>query len=250
MNLVIMPVYHLTDWSRAYPWFVKMSKLCAASFRKNMVDVDDVVFLSGHRPIRHYVEMFKDIFDQTQEMHRQGHNLFFTDADALCVRPVSMFGQYSDFRLFSKAEGARFTDRFPVYMLSGSRYFPQTMDSKLWQVGESIWKREPEERDRIFGSHWDYEQYVYNHMFFSQPGMLKDWQQSIRDEFNLFYEWEEQVPGATILSFNTSASWRGESKLTMEQRYQIMVDRASTLGLEDFGEQARDTDPALQHLGR
>lgn len=230
MNLVIMPVYKLTGFPRAYPWFVKMAELCAASFRLNMANMDDVVFLKNEgRPFSSYVQMFRDVFDQTHELWKEGHNLFFTDADALCIKPIRVFGVYSDFRLFSQTEDNRFPDDFPTYMLSGSRYFPQSMDEELWEVGLGVWAREREAKDKVFGSHWDYEQYVWNHMFFAQPWIQKHWEACIHNEFNLFFEWEDEYPNAAILSYNTSASWRGESEVTMEERLQLMKDRIPEL---------------------
>lgn len=252
MNLVIIPVYKLDHWPDAYPVFQQMAALCAASFRENMADVDDVVILHNQgKRIAKYVPMFRDIFDQTHELFQEGHNLFFSDADALCVRPIKVFGEYEDFRLFSQAEGDRFCDVFPRYMLSGSRYFPQTMDVGLWSVGLDVWAQEPVEKRKEFGSHWDYEQYVYNHMFFSQPGMRENWEACIRNGFNLFYEWEDREPGAAVLSYNTSASWRGQSKMTLVDRLLLMQERMPHLLEGDDGdESAQGTDPAVQHLGR
>lgn len=231
MNLVIMPVYKLAAWPTVYPWFQQMGQLCAQSFRRNLADVDDVLILHHQdRKIISFVEMFRDIFDQTHTLWKEGHNLFFTDADSLCVQPVKIFNQYTDFRLFSQCEGNRFSDDFPAYMLSGSRYLPCTMDEGLWDIGMEQWEREPNLPFKPpWGAHWDFEQYVYNHMFFSQPGIRENWEAHIRDEFNLFYGWEDQVDNATILSFNTSHSWRGNSKMTMEKRLQLMKDRMPEL---------------------
>lgn len=231
MNLVIMPVYKLKMWPAVHPWFVQMSELCAASFRLNLADVDDVVILENRgQEFESYVHMFHDIFEQTYDLWKEGHNLFFTDADSLCVRPFKAFGVYDDFRLFSQCEGNRFEGTFPAYMLSGSRYLPQTMDEGLWDVGRDVWAREQgEELGGVFGSHWDYEQYVWNHMFFAQPGVRENWEAHICDEFNLFYGWEDKVLNATILSYNTSATWRGQSKMTMADRLQLMKDRMPEL---------------------
>lgn len=240
MNLVIMPVYELEGaWGENYPWFVQMGELCAASFRKNMANVDDVVILHNEGQVfEGFVPMFYDVFEQTYNLWKKGHNLFFTDADSLCVRPVKMFGAYQNFQLFSQCVGNRFEGTFPAYMLSGSRYFPRNMNEGLWDVGREVWAREKgEKKDGVFGSHWDYEQYVWNHMFFAQPGVRKNWEAHIRDEFNLFFEWEDQVPNASILSYNTSATWRGQSKLTMEDRLQLMKDRMPEL-VETDGEES------------
>ena len=235
MNLLTIPVYELSRWPDIYPHFVEMAELCEASFKLNMFDIDGVVILgsSGKQRIseisanREFVTMFRNIFEQTYSLWREGHNIFFTDADALCVRPLEVFGVYNYFRLFSKAEGDRFTSVFPAYMLSGSRYFPSSMDEKLWEVGRDIWLREADEESEVFGSHWDYEQYVYNHMFFNQNEVREQVDNFVDNDLNLYYEWEDEFPDAKILSYNTSASWRGQSELSMKDRLQLMKDRMS-----------------------
>ncbi len=220
MNLVIIPVYELSGKKPNFPWFQEMAELCSTSFKKNLEGLDEVVFLGNDgKAFASYTLMFRDIFQKTWSFWSEGHNIFFSDADALCVRPIKVFGKFSDFRLFAEGEENSHEGTFPTYMLSGSRYFPSSMNKNLWEIGDSIWLEEEE-------TYWDFEQYVYNCMFFSQPRVRENWKAYIWNGYNLFYEWEG-VRDATpsILSYSTASIWRGDSKSTMEERFQIMKDR-------------------------
>ena len=204
-NLVISPLYRLDGCPKAYPYFQQMEPLCVRSFRKNLVGMDDFVLMENQGGCVSYVPMFEDIFHRTRKLWEEGHNILFTDIDALCIRPLKIFGEYDQFRCFALTDGNKYPDQFPAYFLSGTRYFPREMDAGLWDVGGELWEKKQE---NLKDSGWDYEQYVWNHMFYSQPGVRENHQEYVRNEYNCYWGLD-QAKDATIISFNAAAGWRG-----------------------------------------
>jgi hypothetical protein len=103
-----------------------------------------------------------------------GNNVLYLDCDTLMVRPVEVFGKYSDFRLFGDSIlDWGFPEPLQFHLNSGVKYLPETMDPALWEYGDELWKRN--------NNTWGYEQGVFNRIFQRQAGITRE---SISSELN------------------------------------------------------------------
>lgn len=224
-NIIISPVYELEVKKSEFSYYLEMESLCVASFMKNVKDVDGFKILNNQKKIfEKPYEMFYDVFLKTEELWKAGHDILFTDIDALCKKPVEFFGKYDEFRCFASANNTeRFSEYFPSYFLSGTRYFPQTMSKELWEVGQKHWNEFWSNGDEIYkepcfsrmGSRWDYEQFVYNMMFYSQSQVRENYQTYTINEYNYFHEFDN-AEDATIIAFNAAAGAEKAVKLMKE----------------------------------
>lgn len=95
-----------------------------------------------------------------QLWHSEPCNILFLDADTVVRQPVEIFGRWPEFRLFNWTTPPCIPE-FENYFNSAVRYYPHSMSDRVWALGDSLiqaW------RDDI----WDWEQQIYNHMFWSQ----------------------------------------------------------------------------------
>lgn len=108
---------------------------------------------------RHH--MFQRTYQEIRKLwHSEPCNILFMDSDCIFMRDCTIFGAYTDFRLFNKTDAPPHP-RFPQYYNSAVRYYPATMNPDVWFWGD-LWFRE-----------WNYniyahEQEMYNAMFWSQ----------------------------------------------------------------------------------
>ncbi len=96
-------------------------------------------------------------------------NILWMGADAMFVQPTEVFGRYNEMRLFNYTDPKSFDD-IPHYFNDDIRYYPATMDPKVWEVGE---RRMP---DWFAGPDvtWDAGQKIHNYQFWSQQISIKD----------------------------------------------------------------------------
>lgn len=192
-NIVVSPLYFVKEREEVYPIFKKASQLCKLSFEKNMIDIHEfVLFENDGQEFNTCVDMFFDIFKKTYNLWREGHNIFFTDIDALCIRPTLVYGLFENFICFadsvklygSQKTNDRFADEFPMYFFTGSRYFPKDIPEDIWYIGFELWKNRLSFKWPALSfkwpaqnliEYWDFEQYVYNKMFYAQPNMIREY---------------------------------------------------------------------------
>ena len=157
------------------------------SYRRNMAGLTDFVTIrsADHRWKRHQISknlqlcawsilhaMFRDLYERACKLWQEsGANVLLCDIDTLCLRRCER-PDMPHMRLFSLAEdpehpvnGAEKQYLRPDTMFSvGLRWFPASMNPVLWDIGRKMWTMPHTPR-------WDYEQLVYNRMYYSQfPG--------------------------------------------------------------------------------
>lgn len=85
-------------------------------------------------------------------------NIFYTDADTLCVHPLDIFGKFNDFRLFADSD--------PVergkYINGGVKYFPSTLIPKFW------------DDYTYYIDNWDYNHWAYDQNFQIELMLLQE----------------------------------------------------------------------------
>ena len=164
----------LYDLGREYQTQVEILDLCLASFRKNL-DADEFVtfrgtILSGAgsaEAVRNwrYSEMLIDAWQQLRDLWSSGVDILFADGDTLCVKPTP-WPDGDGMRMFNLA-CCKVLDRAysrRSYLHSGVKLFPQSMDPKIWDVGQRIF-------DAYDRNTWAYDQLVWNRMFWAQDGL-------------------------------------------------------------------------------
>jgi hypothetical protein len=148
----------------------RLTDICVESFRKNLFGLDEVVILSGE--VENYHQLFKDIYWKIREIyHSQECNILWSDSDNLCLKPWFVFaGKWTKFSMFYWDNQHQFSflnqacldlvKNLNPWMMANLRYYPSTMDRKLWDIGDDLafcWIDE-----------WAYETIIYNKMFHSQ----------------------------------------------------------------------------------
>lgn len=116
-------------------------------------------------------------------------NILFLDADTVVTQPVELFDRWPQFRLFNWTTPPRSAE-FLNYFNSAVRYYPHSMARETWQLGHSLvqaW------RDDI----WDWEQQIYNHMFWSQK---LSWRDAHHPELN----WQAATGGVSDIAQHTA----------------------------------------------
>ena len=143
---------------------------CIDSFMRNLVDLDEVVILTGK--VHSYHELFRDIYFGIRSiwMGKEAANIIWTDSDNLCLKPLDIFDRWDKFSMFFSANEYKdcftynsslvLTKNLIPWMMSNLRYYPAEMDQKLWEIGDDLAYSWIEE--------WGYECIIYNKMFHSQ----------------------------------------------------------------------------------
>ena len=107
------------------------------------------------------IEMFQKNWKFIRDLwHKEPCNILWLDSDTVVMQPTEIFGSWTEFRLFNWTDPKR-SNQFENYFNSGVRYYPATMSADTWTLGESLancWD----------ATIWDYEQQIFNHMFWSQ----------------------------------------------------------------------------------
>ncbi len=149
-----------------------MNEVSSRSFLHFLSDIDE--HICRHLTIPSVPEMFMDIWKQAVgiiEEHKC--NLVLVGTDSLCVKPVQIFGRFSEFRLFTPAESPLPIQTDPIlgdwngdwtYMSSGTVYFPHSAAEALIPLF-----RQYIELGSQYSDIYDYDQYFVNRIFYSQP---------------------------------------------------------------------------------
>lgn len=175
MNILLSVLYRIDGKKQHYDSLVPLVKSFKRNFLDNLEDVDDfILFKNQDKSFSKYHLAFTDVFKRTHDLWKQGHNIFYSDLDNFCTKKTKIFGEFDEFRLFSLADQlTRASETIPIYFLSSTRYFPNTMDKNLWKIGRK-YHNNFEKYSIDDHSQWDFDQVGYNHMFFAQPEVAKN----------------------------------------------------------------------------
>jgi hypothetical protein len=153
------PFWHI-DYD-VYDVYSKMQNLSIKSFEKNLSGDWELIYVT--ETVQSTGEGFSRLMKKTQEIWYDNYpcNILFSDPDTLCIKPLNIFGRFSEFRMFS-------TLSEPIephyYWNCGVRYFPTSLTSVFWN-----------NIDRYI-SNWDYDTYdyeqtCYKDLMWSQAGL-------------------------------------------------------------------------------
>lgn len=166
VNYQVEQRYGLTSFED----YKNMTELCVESFTKNLIGLDDIFVLEGK--VDNYHQLFKEVYARVKKIyHSKGnHNILFADSDTICLKPVDVFEKFDKFAMFLIANEFQFSFANPVcldlvknlspWMMANLRYYPNSMDQKLWDIGDDLaysWINE-----------WAYDTIIYNKMFHAQ----------------------------------------------------------------------------------
>ena len=95
--------------------------------------------------------------------HREPCNILAMGADTLFTKPTEIFGRFDHMMMFNYTDPKTHAE-FEHYLNDDIRYYPATMDSKVWSLGEQKmgeWFTHKE-------GNWGWGQLVHNYQFWSQ----------------------------------------------------------------------------------
>jgi hypothetical protein len=164
--------------------YKQLTMKCVDSFMRNLVDLDEVIVLTGK--VQTYHRLFEDIYWNIKDIHKKYHpcNILWSDSDNICLKPMNIFGNKEQFAMFYSAGEHQFSflnqtcldlvRNLSPWMMANLRYYPATMDKELWEIGDDLaysWIDE-----------WAYETIIYNRMFHAQD--IDDYNYFMRPEWN------------------------------------------------------------------
>lgn len=174
MNILILKNYTITDHTKWYNDrtretdlvnnYNEMEKVCVASAQAHIKDLDEIIVHRGEADnIR---DVFRKHFVEIYDVWKQGHNVLYCDLDVVFTKPVEYFGKFDHFCMFNYTEPKQTHDdhydlSFHNFFNCGVRYYPQSMDHDIWDVGFEM-------LDNWNPNRWDSEQIIYNAMMWKQ----------------------------------------------------------------------------------
>lgn len=141
-----------------YDSYAKMHKISAESFTKNLQDSWQlVVFQEDQENILVY---FKNLLVFIKELWHQNYpcNILYADADTLNWKPLNIFNQFSDFRIFTDNDFPKHGD----YFNGGVKYYPSTLTAHFWTQIDTI-------LDNWNFDIWEYEQASQVNLMLDSP---------------------------------------------------------------------------------
>lgn len=174
-NYLVAKNYTITDHTKWYDDrtrefnlvenYTDMEKILVESARKNLIGLDEVIVHRGEA--EHIRDVFRIHFKEIYDLwKREPCNILYCDLDVVFLQQARFFGQYDFFAMFNFTDPTRTVDEhyglnFDRYFNCGIRYYPQTMDQKIWDLGFEM-------LDNWNPDRWDAEQVIYNNMLWSQ----------------------------------------------------------------------------------
>jgi hypothetical protein len=173
MNILLKSFFNIKDKSaygrvppemlHADDAYSKMQNISIESFQQNLAGDWRLIYLSGKMPTLQ--QSFIYTAKETKRLWQEYYpcNILYTDPDTLCIKPLDIFDQFNEFRLFTADK--KFDRWSLTYWNCGVRYFPQTITKEFWQKLDDYivdWDHNV----------YDYEQMIYRRLMLEQPEFL------------------------------------------------------------------------------
>jgi len=142
----------------------KLMNISVASCEKYLKNLDKSIVHICKTTDDHN-ESFYEMYQITRKYWEEGHEIVTTAMDTICVKDIEIFGKHKDFVMFWKTPIDE-SPLFEVYLNSDVRYFPQSMNKDLWNVGDELWQKYLS--NKIDKMAWGFDQYVWNIMVWAQ----------------------------------------------------------------------------------
>lgn len=151
-----------TNWHlrNSFEEYRQMQELSIKSFQKNLLGTWELVELGGEVDSLQltWIEIIKQI---RQLWHDQYPcNILWTDTDTLCIRPLTIFGRFQEFRLFTEEDPPAWFQ----YNNAGMKYYPSTLDRNFWTQMQ-------QELDNWDFDKYDTEQTVHAKLMWNQASL-------------------------------------------------------------------------------
>lgn len=176
-NFLVKDLYKIDESISAEPSNLKnsfdeykiMHELSIQSYRKNLLGDWQLIEITGDKNT--IQDCFKNTYRYIKDLWHDNYpcNILYTNADTLCIKKLEIFGQFTEFRLF--------TDSNPIqqqgqYINAGVKYFPSQLTPQFWEKFET-------EYSNWADNDWLYEQNMAINLMFSQNNFdyekLQDW---------------------------------------------------------------------------
>ena len=215
--------------SNLFDTYLEMHEVSAESYRAFLEGDWELKFITGE--VDQINQAFEKTFWAIHELwHSEPCNILYTDPDTIAVKHIDMFDQYKHFVMFNHTDPKQFTGPNPYnrsfehFFNAGVRYFPATMDEKIWELGAGMART------------WDYatydtEQVILNAMLWDQGVAVNEvldptvaWQ-LFHPDLNFGQQWNGcSIYDAKILHLHSS---RGA-----DNRLAFMKHTAGQLGIK------------------
>lgn len=203
--------WHLEKNQDLYKNYQIMSNISRASFERFCEEPFEYI-LWDEGALNSDDCTFKNWRDIRTLWHSEPCNVFWAGADTLMVKPTQIFGRWREFRLFNYTD-PRSHAGFAQYLNDDVRYFPGSLSTEFWQLGDTLWAERESSPDR----HWGFDQNRHNRLFWGQDIAPEDrlhpdmnWMaQNLRSLDAHVVAWHEHwnncaINRASILHFNAS----------------------------------------------
>jgi len=163
---------HVRHEQDMYNKYVEVNNLSLKSFEDNLEGKWEYKFITGEFETIH--EGLHHTFHELYKLWKSAPcNILYTDPDTLCINPLDIWGKFDKFMMFNYTDPKQYTAEnkynlaFQHFFNAGVRYFPSTMDQRVWDTG------------LVMAESWDFkdydsEQIILNLMLWMQNIDLKD----------------------------------------------------------------------------
>ena len=149
---------------------------------------------------------YQNWLDIKELWRREPCNVFWAGADTLMIRPTELFSnRFTEYRLFNYTDPKSYGD-FAHHFNDDIQYYPHTMSSDVWKLGEGWLDQRETHPDR----NWGFDQLRHNAMF---------WSQDIPDSDRLHPEMAYQAMNLRTINPDVIGQHNGWNSLPIEQAH-------------------------------
>ena len=149
---------------------------------------------------------YQNWLDIKELWHKEPCNIFWAGADTLMIRPTELFSdKFPEYRLFNYTDPRSYGD-FAHHFNDDIQYYPHTMSSDVWKLGEEWLTQRETHPDR----NWGFDQLRHNAMF---------WSQDIPDSDRLHPEMAYQAMNLRSINSDVIGQHNGWNSLSIEQAH-------------------------------
>lgn len=181
-NILVKSLYQVrdTNWhfrdrsdeTDLYDKYVEMHQISVGSFTRHLKGDWELMFFKGR--VDNINDAFKQTFQEIYDLWKGGGvNILYTDPDTVAIKDFDPWKISDKFMMFNFTDPKKF-DRpnsygrsFENFFNAGVRWFPSTMDSKIWHMGQEMLSQWED-------GTYDTEQIILNSMLWDQGVKLQD----------------------------------------------------------------------------
>lgn len=143
--------------------YMAMWEMRSRSFKKFVQEpFEEILWTEPAKDCDHY--NMANWFAIRDLWHSESCNVFWAGADTMMIKPTAVFtDQWQGYRLFNYTDPRSYAG-FAHYFNDDVQYYPHTMSTETWQIGEDYLKHRESAADR----NWGFDQNRHNAMFWSQ----------------------------------------------------------------------------------